>query len=83
VGTIAVNEAVMVMLGVHDGVIEGVNDAVKVIDGVSVEGWNGVNVIVDVEVLVGVNVCVGVALAVPVSTIGDGLADGVSLSCNV
>ncbi len=52
VETTAVKEAVSVMLGVNEGVIDGVNDGVNVNDGVSVAGWDAVDVIVGVRVLV-------------------------------
>lgn len=72
-GRPAVKEAVIVILGVHDGVTEGVRDAVNVKEGVRVAGWKGVQVIDAVEVFVGVRVTVGVLLAVLVSIPGEGL----------
>lgn len=81
--TTAVFDGVSVLLGVDDGVSDGVNEAVKVNDGVSVSGWNGVNVSVAVDVSVGVNVIVGVVLAVLVKMTAVGLNDGVSVAVAV
>ena len=68
-------EAVCVLLGVHDGV----SDGVRVKDAVSVAGWKGVNVSVEVPVFVGVKVNVGVLLAVLVKITGVGLNVAVSV----
>jgi hypothetical protein len=74
---------VLVMLGVQDGVSEGVSDGVRegvrVIEAVSVAGWNSVGVTVLVGVSVAVGVKVGVLVTVPVTiggvklSVGDGV----------
>jgi hypothetical protein len=81
--TTAVFEGVSVLLGVHDGVRDGVKEAVNVNEAVSVSGWNGVNVSVAVDVFVGVNVSVGVLLAVLVKMTAVGLKEGVSVTVAV
>jgi hypothetical protein len=71
--TNAVIEGVSVRLGVHDRVIEGVREAVKVNDGVSVAGWKRVAVRVGEGVVEGVKVGVKVLVAVSVRVGGVGV----------
>ena len=80
--SVIVDVDVIVGLGVHEGVSEGVKDGVmegvNVCDGVSVTGWNGVEVKVGVVVLVDVEVNVGVLVTVPVTINGVRLMVGVA-----
>jgi hypothetical protein len=55
---------------VNDGVWVGVDEEVRVSEGVNEAGTNGVKVMVFVGVSVGVGVNVGVLVAVPVKTSG-------------
>ncbi len=76
VGVLVGVMGVSVRLGVHDGMGEGVRDAVSVNEGVNVGGWNRVGVMVLVGVMVGVRVEVGVLVAVPVTIGGVGVRVG-------
>lgn len=63
----------MVTLGVQEGVIDGVNEAVSVTEGVQVAGWNKVALAEGVSVVVGVNVGVEVLVIVLVRIVAVGV----------